>query len=445
MFKKIELDNYRSFRHTEIDLSDSGKNPLPYAFIYGENGSGKSNLIESLMFLKDTIRTINTANILKKLKDDIAASKKAPPYDISSMAESIRTVGSETGVSVSYHFVLKGHDGNYTMRFGSDNRLMYEKLSFTVESRTKDIFEILTSENNDGPHDGHGIEKKFSPQLFLKKDYRRTIEDLINKYWGKHSFMSILDEECSANNIRYMNESLGTGIMSVIDFFNDLVVNCRYGGGSVGAGIRDRILARLSAGDIAPEKGKHLQIYEAALNSFFTRIYSDVKKAYYRTELRDGRLYYTLFFSKMIGGKRREIGISEESTGTLKLLELFPAFFECARGSTVFYDELDTGIHDLLFKEMMSEIKGTFKGQFVATTHNTSLLEVIDPKSIFVIQTDAKGEKRILPISRIERTQKNHNNRNRYLNGVFSAVPIIGEIDFEDIVRRVQNEKGEEE
>jgi len=453
----------------------SGGKPLPYAFIYGENGSGKSNLIDSLMFLKETMETVNTMNklrnghdasekadlnepriimtgndlqsqqspeinvILKNIEENLnKLSKVIPneaPSDIGGVAEKARMVESDTGIAVSYFFTLKGHDGNYVMRFGSDNRLIYEKLSFVVESRTKDIFEISISEKNDNPSHGNSMDWKFSPQLFLKKDYGKTTEDLIRRYWGKHSFMSIMNGEYSANNAVYMDESLGTGIADVMEYFNCLIVCCDHGGGRFGKGIENKILANLAEGCVTPDRRDQLLFYEDALNSFFTRIYSDVRKAHYKIESRNGELTYTLFFSKMIGGKIREIEISKESTGTRGLLNLFPALFECACGKTVFYDELDSGIHDVLIKDIMSELKGTFKGQFIATTHNTSLLEVMDPKSIFVIQMDYMGEKMILPISRIERTQKSHNNRNRYLNGVFGGTPITGEIDFGDIVR----------
>jgi hypothetical protein len=283
---------------------------------------------------------------------------------------------------------------------------------------------------------------KFSPQLFKNSGYGRTISDLIRKYWGRHSLLSIMDDQYSANNAGYMNESLGTGIADVIRYFDDMIVYCIYTNVKRGCGIKDKILAGLAGGQIYPDERAHLSIYEDALNSFFTRIYSDVKKVYYKIEQKGGMLNYTLFFSKMIGGERREIDIFEESTGALGLLQLFPAFFECARGKTVFFDELDSGIHDLLIKYLMQELKGTFKGQFVATTHNTSLLEIMEPRNVFMIQVDSRGEKRMLPISDIERTQRNHNNRDRYLKGVFGAIPVTGEIDFKDIVQHAERGLG---
>jgi AAA15 family ATPase/GTPase len=468
-----------SFRHIELDLTESERTPLTHAFIYGENGSGKSNLIESILFLKESVRTLNNTNMFNRIRDSAArpnASPKMDPKkragkvplnkspmqmppdiqnmmnaigplgsflpDLSLMAEGIRTVESDGGVSSSYHFVIGGHDGHYEMRFGPDNLLVYEKLSFTVEQRMSDIFEISASEAFGTPP-RRIMNAKFSPSLFKKIPYKKTVDDLVQKYWGRHSFLSIMDDQYATNNAQYMEESIGTGIADVIRYFNGVIVCCNYSDGNVGTGISNKIMASLPGGFIAPGEKTLLLAYEDALNSFFTRIYSDVKRVYYKIEPTAGPLLqYTLCFSKMIGGSRREIEIFRESTGTSKLLTLFPAFYECARGKTVFFDELDSGIHDVLIKEIISEIKGTFKGQFIATTHNTSLLEVIEPKSVFLIQIDPRGEKKVVSMNSIERTQRNHNNRIRYMNGVFGSIPIMGEIDFDDIVQTAEQDLG---
>jgi len=468
-----------SFRHIELDLTESEKTPLTHAFIYGENGSGKSNLIESMLFLKESIRTLNNTNAFNQLRDSTALPntspkmdpkkragkvplKKSPMHmppdvqnimntigalgsllsDLSLLVEGIRTVDSEEGVSVSYRFVIGGRDGHYEMKFGPDNLLIYEKLSYIVEQRVNDIFEINASETFGAPP-RRIMNTRFSPSLFKNRSYEKTINDLTQKYWGRHSFLSIMTDQYAANNPQYMEESIGTGIAEVIRYFNDSVVYCNYSDGNVGTGISNRILASLSGGYILPSEKTQLLAYEDALNDFFTRIYSDIKRVYYRIEPTAGpKLQYTLCFSKMIGGSRREIEIFRESTGTMKLLTLFPAFYECARGKTVFYDELDSGIHDVLIKEIISEIKGTFKGQFVATTHNISLFEVIEPKNVFVIQVDPRGNKRVVSINSIERTQQNHNNRIRYVNGVFGSIPIMGVIDFDDIVQNTETSLG---
>ena len=55
MLKRIELINYKSFKNVTIDFSDTKTKTKNIAIIYGENGSGKSNIISALYFLKDLL------------------------------------------------------------------------------------------------------------------------------------------------------------------------------------------------------------------------------------------------------------------------------------------------------------------------------------------------------------------------------------------------------
>ena len=82
-------------------------------------------------------------------------------------------------------------------------------------------------------------------------------------------------------------------------------------------------------------------------------------------------------------------------------------------------------------------------GQLVFTTHNTSLLESIDPRSVFVIRVDIEGFKDISSFPSIARTQRNNNNRQRYLYGQFDGVPIIGNVGIRDISERFYKGVGE--
>lgn len=63
--QKIELTNFRNYDHLELNFSDN------LNIIYGNNGSGKSNLVESIYFLGITksFRTNDDSNI-RKIKTD---------------------------------------------------------------------------------------------------------------------------------------------------------------------------------------------------------------------------------------------------------------------------------------------------------------------------------------------------------------------------------------
>ena len=42
MFTKITLENFRSFDHIELDLTEKGNTAKHLAILYGENGAGKT-------------------------------------------------------------------------------------------------------------------------------------------------------------------------------------------------------------------------------------------------------------------------------------------------------------------------------------------------------------------------------------------------------------------
>ena len=98
-----------------------------------------------------------------------------------------------------------------------------------------------------------------------------------------------------------------------------------------------------------------------------------------------------------------------------------------------FHRRSGLGVHEKLIRDLMNEFLPEIRGQLVATTHNTSLLETVNPRNAFVLRVDSEGFKEMASIQSICRTQKNHNNRQRYLNGQFDAVPVIGVVDMRGI------------
>ena len=51
MLKSIKLKNFRSFGNLEANFTTKSGRPKKLIMIYGENGSGKSNLMASILFL----------------------------------------------------------------------------------------------------------------------------------------------------------------------------------------------------------------------------------------------------------------------------------------------------------------------------------------------------------------------------------------------------------
>ena len=69
--RRIVLDNFLSFGHVELDLLEKGS-PKGSALIYGENGSGKTNLVESVKFFRDSTLTAVNSEEFEAIRADMS-------------------------------------------------------------------------------------------------------------------------------------------------------------------------------------------------------------------------------------------------------------------------------------------------------------------------------------------------------------------------------------
>lgn len=452
MFRRIELDNFKSFTHLVLDLEGHGGNPKHYALVYGENGSGKTNLIESVDFLKRSMRTLVIGDDIRghrakiqEMDDEgsevVAQAKQladlalkelelvASTFSIADSANISRTIGSDAPMRISYVFELNGHDATYTLQFSTEGKVVFEKLTYCLNSRTGRYFELDSR--------GGEVSVTLGPKLFSNRKFKAQMSELAEKFWGNHTFLALLYAEVRRSNEDYIVDGVRPEMLDIIEYIENVVVSASSGGSD------ERIWPiELIEGSITSDKAPLLDAYGEALNTFFTRLYTDVGRVYYQKTEADGRTNYRLMFSRRISEVYREIPASKESAGTRKLLSLVPALIECARGSVVLIDELDSGIHDKLIHDMMDEVLPSVAGQMIVTTHNTSLIKDTDPTNVYVISIDAMGNKDVRSIDTMARTQRSHNNTMRYLDGHFGGVPFIGTLDLQDISDTLEERLG---
>lgn len=175
---------------------------------------------------------------------------------------------------------------------------------------------------------------------------------------------------------------------------------------------------------------KHI---EQVLNLFFISFYSDIKKVYYILEENENSIKYELTFDKVINNSQKSINWKYESCGTIKLLLEIPYLLDCVQGKVVFIDEIDNGIHDVLMNSIIFNLLKDMKGQIIFTTHNTLLMNSLDPKYVYILNSDFQGNKTLTCVKDFERIQKNNNLRKKYLDGIYGGVPNSNDIDFDDI------------
>lgn len=428
MIKRVSLKNFMSFDDIDLDITDKGGRCMNHAFIYGENGSGKTNLIDSFMFLGKSSMTVTyeqseeaEKEVIKKLLEilrtnDSSVNIRDTPRDITDLARQYRMVDAEGNMVLRFQINIDGHDATYNLEFDEQNKIQSESLDYIVRKRRGNLFKIT--------HDAVSLQK----DLF-SSSYRKEINDLLDRYWGKHTFIAILMHESRVKNDKYFNSEVSENIRSFLRYIKSMVVVKR---GETFAPHRRQIC--LPFGTILSKDAGDLDRMQIILSKFFSRLYSDIKSVYFTKEdIGDGKIRYELYFNKKIAGKIRAIPAFRESSGTMYLMTILPLLIFCVDGKTVIMDEIDAGIHDLLMSQLISQCIPDITGQLIATTHDTSLMTYKDAPNIFIISIDRDGFKQIASIQSTEPPNIKTNIQKRYIEGYYSGIPLTADIGLRDI------------
>lgn len=456
MFTYIKLKNFMSFKDVTFDFRNGNKGAKNFISIYGENGSGKSNFVNSIYFLITSVNSFNMfANMEKTrgadsekellkelLKEPQVGSSTQLPMRLLQMISEIQLLNSvnqyrmiecDEETCVEYGFQIGSHEGYYQLNFSK--KFVYEKLYYFTGKQRGVLFEICIEDGE--------IISSFSNKLFKNKKVEDEIRDEINKYWGRHTFLSILNKERNEKNEQYVKENYLSYVFDVLDMMQEITLHYKmtsHSGSEVKAGKPNNILHSLEMGKVKIAYESVLDRSERILNDFFTQAYADIKCVFYHREYVEEKISYKLYMKKMIGGKIRTIDFKNESSGTQHILEIIESLLGAFCGVTVVYDEIDDGIHDLLLKNILESMMDDISGQLIITTHNTYLLESIDIKSVYIITIDYQGNKEVRCLDKYPRIQGTNNPRLMYLKGLFGGVPIVDTLDYDMILSELQSD-----
>ncbi|MEI0525875.1 AAA family ATPase [Brachyspira murdochii] len=443
MFTYVKLKNYKSLVDFEVDLTSSKNNPKKMIIIYGENGAGKSNFINAFFTLFETLNTkinvdefntrisdfdkmINNNENNKSLKIIINLLKEKFKT-LDSIIKENKTICSKDNMILEFGFKLNGKNGVYYIETNNES-IVKEKLEYVLEKNKTKYFELYPNSK----------DNYINQSLFKSDKYLNEIKDLVDKFWGKHSFLSILLFEQKDKTKKYISKNINNNIFDIIKYFLSMSIYIKNGSNTEKRkiSIDKKFISIMNNGAIKIDEEEKLNHTENVLNNFFTSIYSDIKKVYYKREIKDNKINYNLFIKKQIYGKIIDIKFKLESTGTQKLLDLFQLIISSTKkNSIVAIDELDSGIHDLLTASLLESLFSNIKGQFILTTHNTTILESdIKKECIYIFNIDSEGKKILVPITDYEKEHPNINFRKRYLKGIYYGIPIVSDIDFKDIL-----------
>ena len=438
MFTYIKLKNYKSLIELEVDLTKKENTPKKLISIYGENGIGKSNFVDSFYTLK---KIVSTRTVNEKIRILTEKQKELQTDDFNKalyffgqlgsiikngffsnsidIINECKTIDSKDNMIIEVGFKIKSKSGIYCIE--TDNTdIISEKLDFTLNKNKVNFFEITKK------------EKYLNESVFIDNEYKKEILSIIEKYWGKHSLLSLIAYEIEDKKENYVKKKIFNGIFEVINFFSSLSILSR----NKLEVFKDIEEEKLFYGTISANEEKKLINIENVINTFFTALFSDIKQAYYKKKVDRDEINYILCFKKNIYNKLIDIEYNRESTGTKNILKILPYLISTAKGKTVIIDEIDNGIHDLLILKILENLSEDLKGQLIITTHNTLLLEEEFIKdSIYIFKVDENANKKLLSLNKFEgRIHPNLSIRKRYLKGLYGGIPFPMDIDFNELI-----------
>lgn len=445
MFTYIKAKNFKSLKDIEFNLNKTKTKTNQFISIYGENGSGKTNIVELFKLLQQSTMSRATDIAMNKMPKEFwkiqeEMSDQLPTeirqiFQLSLNLKEYRMIDEKEATEIEYGFKINNKEGFYYIKF--DDEIIEEKLYYTAGKQRAYLFEIKKEDSK--------IIKNLNKNIFINEKYNEELIDGIDKYWGKYTFLSLLSFETIEKNKDYIDNNISKNIIEVIDKIWLMTVHVDKGALKIipDGFVKVRKLNNIQKGIVKKDKLPKIKKYENVLNIFFTQAYADIKEVKYEINEKEDRIYYELYFNKMIGGQIKSIPSRLESDGTRRILNQFDTIIGSLLGETVILDEIDNGIHDVLMKNIIMSIKDEITGQLIITTHNTLLLEILPKENIYILSTDYNGNKRISSIKEYGiKIQKNNNARDLYFKGVFGGIPTTDYIDFEEIKYALEGNEG---
>ena len=387
--------------HEDKTYEVSGNKVLKAAVIYGANGSGKSNFINAITFIKQLV--MNSINY-------------QPGYGIPQVPHKLE--GYEKESSYKIQFITKGI--RYVFGLSLKNMLVSEEyLYYFPNNRQTKIFERAGESFTAGSQ----FRGKFSACKDVLKPNRlllscaanfSSVEEVADAY----SFFSnelvvygpVSQEDWMHYSLYQMNRNPKMKA-AVITFLSEL-----------GTGIKDIQVSinqkKLETAELPPFLSDEFKAI--LLQNSVDAITAKVKYGSFETDL-----------------------IHEESTGIKKLFAILcPLIDIIVNGKVLICDELESSLHESLVFGIVKLFMNSDAGkhaQLIFTTHETGLLNLDLFRRDQIWFTELSQEERstdLYSLAEIKNVRKEENFGKGYIAGKYGAIPMLN-LDFANVVSQM--------
>lgn len=424
MILEFSISNFRSIKekqtfsmlpekknreHPKAVINAGSYKSLSCALIYGRNASGKSNIIKAFYALQELVH--NSAKL------EIGA--KIPHYE----PFKLDAKSSEIPIEFKIDFVAKDNLRYvYEISYTSDT-IIKESLSFYPKKQIAKLFERITGTQIVYGDYYVGRKKEieetlYKNQLLLSRVRTEKIEKLIQPYLFFSRFLFVF------NVYEAFHDDL------LVNFYTNRIANKKN------LHFVDNISKLLRVADTGIDSliVKEQKFSSDALPKDMGE--DEKKKIIERYKFKIHTLRNVFENGKAIG--KIDFGLSEESTGTLKLLGIGGLIIEAlSDGQTLIIDELDKSLHPkltrALIKIFMDEKTNPNKAQLIFATHDVSLLdlELFRRDQVWFVEKEFEGKSSFYSVSDISGIRKNIPLEKWYMSGRLGGTPVINQNELE--------------
>ena len=400
---KIVFSALAGSDNTNDDMTEeiAGVKVLKSAVIYGANGSGKSNFIDAISFVKNLV---------------VNSITHQPGQGIRQIPHKLSELGSESTYQVQ--FVIKGI--RYVFGFSLKNLLVSEEyLYYFPNGRQAKIFDRKDEKFTVGSK----FRGKFSSCKDILKPNRlllscaanfTAVEEVADAFSFFNNELVVYGAENQDNWMNYSlyqinsNEKMRRVVLSLMQ--------------DLGMGVKDIKVS------IDQKKMESIELPPFLTDEFKNMLLQT------KVDAISAKVVYEKFETDLL---------QDESTGVRKLFALLcPMIDILINGKVLLCDELEASLHESLVYELVKlfmTIKTDKFAQIIFTTHETGLLNLDLFRRDQIWFTEMEGTDRstdLYSLAEIKNVRKDDNFGKGYITGKYGAIPMLN-VNFADIVSKM--------
>ena len=373
---------------------------LKSCFLYGPNGSGKTNFIDAISFMKAVV----TSEL--DVQSKIISSVNGFLFNKSAI---------EKPITFSIAFIIDGilYDYGFSIL---KNKIVSEYLdkklqrTTNVFKRSGSSFETIKLNTKDFKNVEHVIQNTREDVLFLSwaNFCNNEMAMKIYKWFDNIQIFNADDtSQLLSMTVNYMQNN-DRAKKEIIDLMHDVGIN-------------------FEDFELEVKDYEANELFMAA----FKKSYKEKFKGFMKTKMVDLKIKQKVYDKNWNNYTTVDFRFELESAGTRKLFEIAgPIISAINNGSVVLIDEIDARLHPAVVRHLVmmfnSLSQNPKNAQLICNTHDVTLLdEDIRRDQIYFLEKDEFGVSELYCLCEFKGVRKNSKVLKQYLLGAYGALPKI--------------------